>query len=109
MDHELHHDQRITKTAAQQTLKELRIVAHHLDELSELVRKSIGGFSGAGDHTVDDFLFNQKSGKGGLKYGPTQGPHFILDGQPGQDHAVVEMTEVGRGSGLSGMGQYGVL
>ena len=107
MDHELHHDQRITKTAAQQTLKELNCGSPPR-RAPELVRKSIGGFSGAGDHTVDDFLFNQKSGKGGLKYGPTQGPHFILDGQPGQDHAVVEMTKL-TPEGLSGMGQYGVL
>lgn len=114
VDHMLYHDQRITKTAAQQTLKELRGVARRLDELSELVHSNLASGGGMGDphfRSVDEFLFHQRTQKKGDLFGPKSGPHFILDGQPGQDHSVVEMTEFGRKKGgTSGSkDQYGVL
>ena len=116
-DHGLYHDQRITKTAAQQTLKELRVVARRLNELSELVHSNMASGGGGGGgmiggphiNSVDDFLFHQRTGKGGMLYGPNSGPHFLLDGQPGQDHAVVEMTEFGGSSAYGSNDQHGVV
>ena len=88
------HQTRIAKTAAQQTLKELRQLSIHLQSLSEFVHTridSVGGGGGGGGHheSVEDFLFAHKK-----KNEPTFGfgaatPSFVVDGVGGQKNAVV--------------------
>ena len=110
-EHDLQHNQRIAKTAAQQTLKELRSLAHRVDSLVQSLNSHISTTGGAQANNLDDFLFHQKQGKGGMLYGSKGGPHFVLDGQPGLDHSVVGVTQIGHmpGGRARSNEDYGVL
>ncbi len=88
-DHGVTHVQRITKTAARQTLKELRELSNQVQQLSQFLHSRIDDMGTSAGH-MDDFLFHQKRNAGsggGLLYGRVQ---------DSPKHSVVKMTEVGR-------------
>ena len=88
-DHGVTHVQRITKTAARQTLKELRELSKQVQQLSQFLHSRIDDMGTSAGH-MDDFLFHQKRNAGdggGLLYGHVQNS---------PKHSVVKVTEVGR-------------
>jgi hypothetical protein len=89
-EHDTDHLSRMTKTAAQQTLKELRQLSGRIDFLINNI-DNVGGGSGG----VEDFLFAHK--KQNKSFG-TAKPSFVLDGISARNHAVVEMVEVDNNS-----------
>ena len=103
---------RITKTAAQQTLKELRQLDGHLKSLTEFVHSridSVGGGGGAQHESVEEFLFAHKK-KNQASFSKSQ-PSFVVDGVSARNHAVVDVVEIDKGKkkNKKSSSEYGVL
>ena len=89
------HEARMAKTAAQQTLLELR-------QLNLFLKQFVLTKSGGGEtlDSVDDFLFAHKSKK--KKSFTTSQPSFVVDGVSARNHAVVDVVEVDKRKEQSG-------
>jgi hypothetical protein len=90
------HEQRMAKTAAEQTLRELRELSTHLSALSNFVHARIDSVSGGKNESVEDFLFAHKAKKNRSKFGNAT-PSFVLDGVSARNHAVVNVVEIKTG------------
>jgi hypothetical protein len=108
------HEARITKTAAQQTLKELRLLSARFKELSSFVHGNVhssGGLGGGRNESVEEFLFAHRKKNTG-NFGSSQ-PSFVVDGVSARNHAIVNVVEIDNGKAgkrrETQSGEYGVL
>ena len=86
------HEARMAKTAAQQTLLELRQLNLFL---KQFVLTKIGGGGGGTLDSVEDFLFAHKNKNKKMSFTTSQ-PSFVVDGVSARNHAVVDVVEVGK-------------